>query len=193
MFSLLFGTVQNLHKVYLGSINFGGFMGMAFDGLLGGHLLFAIIWIVTSFASAVILFRVLKTPINPSLLKNAILIRTLVAASGGLTVIIGAGFYYYVEFYRKSYAISSSGLPLVDAGALVGLIAFIWQTLQGAGIRRTLKAQIGSLSSTTTASSGSATPNQSQIQSKLPSRAMLIAPPILLLVAFAIMLGGAMM
>lgn len=164
---------------------------MAFDGLLGGHLLFAVIWIVTSFVGVVMLLRVVKTPSNLSALRNALMLRTLVAASGGLTVLIGAAFYYYVEFYRKSYAISSSGLPLVDTGALLGVIVFIWQTAQGAGIRRSLKAQISALSTTT--GSTSSTVSQSGVQSKLPSRAMLIAPPILLLVAFALMEGGAMM
>lgn len=162
-------------------------MGLAFDGLLGGHLLFAIIWIATSFMGVGMLFRVIKTPANVSALKNALMIRTIVAASGGLTVLIGAAFYYYVEFYRKSYAISTSGLPLVDAGALLGVIVFAWQSVQGAGIRRSLKAQIASVS----AASGSTV--QSQIQTRLPSRVMLIAPPILLLVAFGLMLSGAMM
>jgi hypothetical protein len=167
-------------------------MGLAFDGLLGGHLLFAVIWIATSFVGVAMLSRVVKAPANISALKNALMMRALVAASGGLTVLIGAGFYYYVEFYRTSYAISAKGLPLVDAGALIGVIAFIWQTAQGARIRRALKEQLASLRSTTTVSNAP-TVQSSQLQTKLPSRAMLIIPPILLVVAFLLMGAGAMM
>jgi hypothetical protein len=111
----------------------------------------------------------------------------LTAAAGGLTVLIGAGFYYYINIYRTAYATSASGLPLVDTGAALGLIVFAWQMAQGSRIRKSLKATIN-------ASGGATTQAQTtRNATSLPKRWMLIAPPVLLLLAFILMIGGSMM
>lgn len=116
----------------------------------------------------------------------------LTAAAGGLTVLIGAGFYYYINFYRTTYATSTSGLPLVDAGAALGLIVFAWQMAMSPRIRNSLKATIGAGE----ASRGPATSSSVQTTAStttLPKSWMLIAPAVLLVVAFVLMIGGSMM
>ena len=128
------------------------------------------------------------TPATISRLKT---ILTVVAASGGLTVLIGLGFYYYVNFYRTEYATSASGLPLVDAGAALGLIAFILQMVSGPRIRRALK----SVSSPATPVGTGQTPvsGGTSFRTALPPMWLLVLAPILLLLAFALMIGGSMM
>jgi hypothetical protein len=115
--------------------------------------------------------------------------QTLTAAAGGLTVLVGAGFYYYINIYRTAYATSPSGLPLVDTGAALGLIVFAWQMAQGSRIRNSLKATIAAAG----VAGGAATSVQTTSASTLPKRWMLIAPPVILLLAFILMIGGSMM
>lgn len=107
------------------------------------------------------------------------------AIGGGLTVLIGLGFFYYINIYRTAYATSSAGLPLVDSGALLGLIVLVWQMSQASRIRNALK--------TISASGAASTPAQTAKPATIPQSWMLIAPAILLLVAFALMIGGTMM
>lgn len=127
------------------------------------------------------LLHLSKQPGDVFAAKRARTAQVIAAIGGGLTVIIGIGFYYYINFYRTAFATSSTGVPLVDAGALLGLIVFIWQIVLGPRIRKSLKAIIGA---------GSSTPAQT---STLPKNYMLITPAILLILAFLLMLGGSMM
>jgi hypothetical protein len=159
--------------------------GLAYDGLLGLHILFALIWIVTTFIGTTALLRVTRSPGDSGLRKRALFTRTLIAASGGITVLVGIAFYYYVNFYRPIYAISSAGLPLIDTGALLGLIVFGWQMVEGPRIRKALNATKTSSS----ASPSGANPNTEN----LPKGWMLVLPAFLLLIAFALMIGGSMM
>lgn len=157
-----------------------------FDGLLGLHIVFALLWIASTFIGLRALLRLSNQPKDVSVAKRARTFQMLTAAAGGLTVLIGAGFYYYINVYRTAYATSQSGLPLVDAGAALGLIVFAWQMAQGSRIRNSLKATI----------SASGGPTQAQTATNttsLPKRWMLIAPPVLLLLAFVLMIGGSMM
>jgi nitric oxide reductase large subunit len=158
-------------------------MGLAYDGLLGLHILFALIWIVTTFIGTTALLQVTRSPGDSALRKRALLTRTLIAASGGVTVLLGIAFYYYINVYRTIYATGSAGLPLIDTGALVGLIVFAWQMAQGPRIRRALKEGT---------TSGGASGPASNIAG-LPKSWMLVLPALLLLVAFALMIGGSMM
>ena len=160
-----------------------------FDGLLGLHIVFALLWIAGTFIGLGALMRLSKKPADVSSAKRARMSQMLTAAAGGLAVLIGAGFYYYINVYRTEYATSSSGLPLVDAGAALGLIVFIWQMAQGSRIRNSLKATIAA----TSASSGASAPVQTANAPTLPKSWMLIAPAILLVVAFLLMIGGSMM
>ncbi len=146
----------------------------------------ALLWIAGSFIGLRALLRLSKQPGDVISVKRARVSQILVSAVGGLTVLIGAGFYYYINIYRTAYATSSSGLPLVDTGAVLGLIAFAWQMAQGSRIRNYLKAAI---TKSVTGSEGTVT----QPTTALPKRWMLIAPPILLLFAFVLMIGGSMM
>lgn len=155
-------------------------MGIAFDGLLGLHIIFALAWVGTSFVGARLLLRVVQTPNDSSLRKRALLMRTLIAATGGITILVGAGFYYYINFYRTSYATSSSGVPLIDAGALLGVVAFAWQMSQGPRIKRALSAP------TSASSSPVSLPG-------MPKNWMIVAPGIVLLLALLLMIGGSMM
>lgn len=160
-----------------------------FYGLLGLHVVFALIWIVGSFISLTALLRLLKQPTDVSSAKRARMSQVLAAAGGGLAVLIGAAFYYYINVYRTAYATSSSGLPLVDSGAALGLIVFAWQMVQGSWIRKSLKATIA----TAEASGGASATVQTTNTPNLPKSWMLIAPFVLLLVAFILMIGGSMM
>lgn len=160
-----------------------------FDGLLGLHVVFALIWIVGSFISLTALLRLSKQPADVSSARRARMSQMLAAAGGGLAVLIGAGFYYYINIYRTAYATSPSGLPLVDSGAALGLIVFAWQMAQGSRIRQSLKTTIA----TTEASGGASASVQTSTTSTLPKSWMLITPFILLLVAFILMIGGSMM
>jgi hypothetical protein len=156
-----------------------------FDGLLGLHIIFALIWIIASFLGVSTLLRVSKRPADVTSAKRAKTLQMVTAAAGGLAVLIGAGFYYYINFYRTAYATSSTGLPLVDAGAAIGLIAFAWQMAQGSRIRKSLTAMI--------ASTGKSDTVQTANISNLPKSWMLITPAILLLVAIILMIGGTTM
>lgn len=160
-----------------------------FDGLLGLHVVFALIWIAGTFVSLSALLRVSRQPTDVNSAKRARIWQMITAAGGGLAVLVGAGFYYYINIYRTSYATSSSGLPLVDAGAVLGLIVFAWQMAQSARIRKSLVSLIDSI----TATAGSTTAVQTANTTTLPKRWMLIAPAILLLFAFILMIGGSMM
>jgi hypothetical protein len=160
-----------------------------FDGLLGLHIIFALIWIIASFLGVSTLLRVSKRPADVTSAKRAKTLQMVTAAAGGLAVLIGAGFYYYINFYRTAYATSSTGLPLVDAGAAIGLIAFAWQMAQGSRIRKSLTAMIAS----TGGSAGKSDTVQTANISNLPKSWMLITPAILLLVAIILMIGGTTM
>ena len=160
-----------------------------FYGLLGIHIVFALAWIAGTFIGLLALMRVSKQPSNVSSAKRARMSQMLTSATGGLTVLIGVGFYYYINFYRTTYATSSSGLPLVDAGAVLGLIVFAWHIALGSRIRNSLKATISAAST----SVGSSTPAQTTRATTLPKSWMLITPAILLVIAFVLMIGGSMM
>jgi hypothetical protein len=161
---------------------------LIFNGLLGLHIVLALIWIAATFISLRSLLKLSKDPRNLSSAKRARMSQMLIAAAGGLTVLIGAGFYYYINFYRTAYATSKTGLPLVDAGAVLGIIVFAWQMAMGSRIRNSLKAIISA-----PATSGSTTTTPVQTISSLPKSWMLIAPAILLVLAFLLMIGGSMM
>jgi hypothetical protein len=159
---------------------------LVLDGLLGVHVLFALLWVAATFVGLMTLLRLEKSPTDSSLKKRASMLNMLVAAGGGITVLVGAGFYYYINFYHPSYATSARGLPLVDAGAALGVIVFIWQMAQGSRIRRALKTNIPSQTQ-------GSQKVPSALKANLPKSWMLIVPALLLLVAFALMVGGSMM
>ncbi|MDG6998081.1 MAG: hypothetical protein JRN15_03090 [Nitrososphaerota archaeon] len=159
-----------------------------FDGMLGLHIIFALTWIAGTFIGLTAFLKLSKQPGDVSAAKRARTAQFLGAAGGGLTVLVGLGFYYYINFYRTTYATSSSGLPLVDAGAALGFIVFLWQMAMGPRIRKSLRAIIGTTGVTSTAPA----PAQSRATG-LPKNWMLIAPAILLLLAFVLMIGGSMM
>lgn len=163
-------------------------MGFAFDGLLGLHIIFALIWIASAFISLRALMTVSRIPSDTSARQRAIMVQRLVAAAGGLTVLIGIGFYYYINFYRTAYATSPAGLPLIDTGALLGIIVFVWQMAQAPRIRRALKSMTPQENAG--ASSSSANP---QVNSGLPKTWMLLVPAFLLVIAFLLMIGGSSM
>jgi hypothetical protein len=152
--------------------------------MLGLHIVFALIWLAGTFVGLRALLQLSKQPGDVSAAKRARMGQMLTAAGGGLTVLVGIGFYYYINVYRTAYATSSSGLPLVDAGAALGFIVFIWQIVLGPRVRRTLNTIISR--------SGAATPAQPS-SSTLPKNWMLIAPAVLLVIAFVLMIGGSMM
>lgn len=156
-----------------------------FDAGLGLHTIFALVWIIGTFVSLQALLRLSKQPTDVSSAKRARIAQMLKAVGGGLTVILGLGFYYYINVYRTAYATSSAGLPLVDSGAVLGLIVLIWQMSQASRIRNALKA----LSAT-----GASTPQiQTTNTATLPKSWMLIVPSILLVLAFLLMIGGTTM
>ena len=155
-----------------------------FNGMLGLHIVFALTWLAGTFIGLRALMQLSKQPGDVSAAKRARMGQMLQAAGGGLTVLIGIGFYYYINIYRTAYATSSSGLPLVDAGATLGFVVFIWQMVLGPRVRRSLKTVIST--------GGSATPAQ-PISATLPKNWMLIAPAALLVLAFVLMIGGSMM
>lgn len=164
-------------------------MGLAYDGLLGLHIIFALSWLVVSFLGIRALISIAKSPSNAGLVKRAQTLQMLISAAGGITVLIGIAFFYYVDVYRTAYAPSSSGLPVIEAGAALGFIAFILQMIASPRIRRALKTAIPA-----------ATPAQPNMPSsstvatmKLPPAWMTLVPAVLLLVAFALMIGGSMM
>lgn len=158
-----------------------------FEGMLGLHVIFALTWIVGTFLGLSALLRLSKHHGDVAAAKRARMSQVLAAAGGGLTVLIGIGFYYYINFYRTTYATSSSGLPLVDAGAALGFIVFVWQMAMSSRIRKSLKTTMA-----TTVTSG-AESSSTQSGTTLPKSWMLIAPAVLLLVAFVLMIGGSMM
>lgn len=153
-----------------------------FDGMLGLHIVFALTWIAGTFMGLTALLKLSKQPGDVSAAKRARTAQFLGAAGGGLTVLVGLGFYYYINVYRTAYATSSSGLPLVDAGAALGFIVFLWQMAMGPRIRKSLRAVIAA----------STAPAQTRAPT-MPKNWMLIAPAILLLLAFVLMIGGSMM
>ena len=162
-------------------------MGLAFDGLLGLHIVFALLWIAVSFISARSVMGVIKTPTDTSLKNRALMSQRLVAAAGGITVLVGAGFYYYINYYRPAYATSASGLPLVISGAVLGVIIFAWQMAMGPRVRRAL---------TSTSMNANSSPNTKPVQTtnnSLPKGWMVLLPAVLLILAFALMIGGSMM
>ena len=134
------------------------------------------------------LLKLSKQSGDVSAAKRARTAQFLGSAGGGLTVLVGLGFYYYINFYRTTYATSPSGLPLVDAGAALGFIVFLWQMAMGPRIRKSLRAIIV----TTAGASTSPAPAQSGAPA-LPKNWMVIAPAVLLLLAFVLMIGGSMM
>jgi uncharacterized membrane protein len=164
-------------------------MGLAFDGLLVLHVIFALVWVAASFISARAITSLAKSTDQAS--KNRVLMsQRLVAAAGGLTVLIGLGFYYYVNYYRPAYATSSSGLPFVDAGAVLGILVFIWQMAQGPRIRRAI-ASMNTGQATTAGSSGMS--QSTQVATALPKSWMVFLPGILLILALLLMVAGSSM
>jgi hypothetical protein len=163
-------------------------LGLAYDGLLGLHIIFALAWLVVTFVGIQTLLSIAKSPGNVNLVKRSQTLQSLIAATGGITVLIGIGFLYYVDVYRKSlYGLSGSELPLIGAGAALGLVAFILQMIAGPRIRHALKAGMPAATPTQTP-----TPSSSNAM-KLPPAWMTLIPAVLLLIALALMIGGSMM
>lgn len=163
-----------------------------FDGLLGLHIVLALLWIAGTFIGLRSLLRLSKEPKDVSSAKRARMSQMLTAVAGGLTVLVGAGFYYYINFYRTAYATSSSGLPFVDAGAALGIIVFAWQMAMGPRIRRSVSAAISAVAGNDVATTS--LPVQTTATTRtLPKSWMLIVPAVLLVVAFVLMIGGSMM
>ncbi len=166
-------------------------MGLVFDGLLGLHIIFALLWIVASFILVRSLMGLIRSPNDTHIKQRALVAQRVVAAAGGMTVLVGATFYYYINFYRTAYATSSAGLPLVDAGALLGIIVFVWQMATGPRVRRSLNA-LGASPNVSPNVTVATVPARTT-DTSLPKSWIVLLPAILLLLAFALMIGGSMM
>lgn len=166
-----------------------------FDVILGLHAIIALVWLGSLLAGLSPSLKLYGSSADVSAFKRGLMLRWLIAGSGGVAVIMGLLLYYYVAAVAKSFAPSSSGAPLVAAGAILGALVFIVSTLQSRSLRIAFKARIeqsmGALSGGIHASTiGPVRPSNSQ---KLPSKGLLISMPIILVVALLLMIAGSMM
>ncbi len=109
----------------------------------------------------------------------------IVASVGGIALVFRIILYYYINFVDKTYATSSSGLPLIGAGAAFGIVAFVLFTYQSPKLRKACREKIMLASS---APQGSTTVPVSKTD--LPSRTLLIVTPIILIGALVLMVVG---
>jgi uncharacterized membrane protein len=181
-----------------------------FDILLILHIVTALAWLGALFAG---LFPALKL-YGPSsagdapAFRRGMMLRRLISGVGGLAVLFGIILLYYISAVDKSLAPSSTGLPILAAGALLGLVAFALSMMQTRPLQRAFEARIEQQQSPPPPQQQQAQPSspsssarpmvattsnlQARVQ-KLPPKGLVISTPVILLVALVLMVAGSMM
>ncbi len=169
-----------------------------FGIILGLHAIFALVWLGALLAGLSPSLKLCRSSslVDVSIFRRGMLLRQLIAGSGGAAVVMGLLLYYYVTAVDKSFAPSSVGELLVITGASLGAVVFIVSTMQSRGLRAAFKSRIeqgtlGMLSRGAQASTiGPVRPSNSE---KLPSKGLLISMPIVLMIALLLMVAGSVM
>ncbi len=122
--------------------------------LLFVHIIFVVAWLGASLFGNIVLFPLMPklSPQGKSDFSKLVVPRVfrygLIAGMIALTD--GVLLYAYISFLNTNYATSSTGLPLIQAGAIIGLVALIVvNSVQNSAMRK-----IQRISAQTTPSQG---------------------------------------
>lgn len=158
-----------------------------FDTLLILHVIFALVWLGALFAALSPTLKLYKgSSLDSSSARRGIMLRGLIAGAGGISVIVGIILYYYIVQVDTAFAPSSTGIIFLASGAILGAIAFILSTIQTRSLRMAFKERVAQ-------PSGTVSTTTSTQRAGLPPRALVIATPIILVLALLLMLAGGMM
>ena len=160
-----------------------------FTALLLGHVILALIWLVTLLAALPMTLKLYGTSGGATTFKRAAMLRGVIAGSGGAALVLGIILIYYVEAVAKSYAPSAVGTPFVAVGALLGAVAFGLSTSQSRSLRVAFKAKM--VQKSAMPSTGASQVSTSAL--KLPPRGLIISTPVILVIALLLMIAGSMM